>query len=105
MLESLFPDKKPLGQTLTPDEEIVRFSVKPGFSFPPSDISNLTHSDKKKPVNMEVAFMGLIGPSGSMNWRWREIAGKISALPRFMIFSITVLSLFFTWPGKNTNFL
>ncbi|MBC2696346.1 MAG: type VI secretion system baseplate subunit TssG [Desulfobacteraceae bacterium] len=62
LLESLLPDKKPLGQTLLPDEEAVRFSVKPGFSFPPSDISNLTHSDKKIPVNMEVTFYNRCKP-------------------------------------------
>ena len=41
LLESLFPEKKPLGQTLVPEEEAIRFSVNPGFTFPPSDISGL----------------------------------------------------------------
>ena len=64
LLESLFPDRKPLGTTLTPGEEAVRFSSKPGLSFPASDISGLTHEDTAQPADMEVAFMGFIGPSG-----------------------------------------
>jgi type VI secretion system protein ImpH len=64
LLELLSPDKKPLGQTLVPSEEAVKFSVRPGFTFPPSDISSLEQGDEKSPANMAVTFMGLIGPYG-----------------------------------------
>ena len=47
LLERLSPAKKRLGETLDPGEEAVRFSVKPGLSFPPSDISNL-HQDRSR---------------------------------------------------------
>ncbi|MHC1742007.1 MAG: type VI secretion system baseplate subunit TssG [Syntrophobacteraceae bacterium] len=41
LLETLNPHKKPLGEALTPGQEAVRFGVRPGFVFPPSDIAGL----------------------------------------------------------------
>jgi len=76
LLESLHPDKKPLGQTLLPSEEAVRFSVKPGFAFPPSDISSLEPGDEEKPAEMAVTFMGLIGPNGVLPRWYNELAAE-----------------------------
>lgn len=73
-MEGFNPAKKRLGETLNPKEEAVRFSVRPGLSFPPSDISNLEESDRKEPVRMEVRFMGLIGPSGVLPHWFNELA-------------------------------
>jgi type VI secretion system protein ImpH len=74
LLESLFPEKKPLGRTLRPASEVVRFSSQPGLSFPASDISKLEHTEESKPVNMEVTFMGLIGPAGVLPHWYNEQA-------------------------------
>lgn len=41
LLERFGGPRKRLGRTLEPDAEPVRFTVKQGFSFPPSDISDL----------------------------------------------------------------
>ena len=74
LLERFYPNKKPVSSTLLPGEEVVRFKVKPDLTFPPSDISGLEHSDPQKPVSMEVAFMGLIGPAGVLPHTFNELA-------------------------------
>lgn len=72
LLEHLSPDKKPLGKTLVPGEEAVRFSSKPGLTFPASDISKIEQADAKRPADMEVTFMGLVGPSGVLPHCYNE---------------------------------
>ena len=74
LLELMFPDKKPLGQTPSPAREPVRFAVKPGFAFPPSDIANMTEGAERAPLTMEVPFLGLIGPSGVLPHWYNELA-------------------------------
>jgi len=64
LLERFSKDRKAFGSTLTPEEEPARFKVKRGFSFPPSDISMLEEKGPEQAPLMEVAFMGLTGPSG-----------------------------------------
>jgi type VI secretion system protein ImpH len=76
LIESIFPDKKPLGRTLVPAEEAVKFSVRPGFTFPPSDISSLEPGDEESPANIAVTFMGLIGPNGVLPYWLNELAEK-----------------------------
>ena len=101
LLESFFSDRKPLGQTLEPGEEPVRFSVKPGLSFPPSDISDLQRSDDASPVNMEVTFMGLIGPSAVLPYWYNELVmerlrRKDTSLAAFYdIFHHRLITLFY----------
>ena len=74
LLENLYPHKKPIGKTLVPAEEAVRFSSKTGLAFAPSDISKIEHKNREMPVDMEVAFMGLIGPSGILPHWYNELA-------------------------------
>ena len=101
LLESLSPDKQPLGRTLVPEQEAVRFSVKPGFAFPPSDISSLEQNDKDRPVDMAVTFMGLIGPNGVLPHWYNELVEarnrkKNSSLAAFFdIFHHRFISLFY----------
>ncbi len=101
LLENLYPHKKPIGKTLVPSEEAVRFSSKIGLAFAPSDISKLEHKNSEMPVNMEVAFMGLIGPSGILpNW-FNELAMERAYFKDFTttafydMFNHRLISLFY----------
>jgi len=101
LLERFYPNKKPLSSTLLPGEEAVRFSVKPDLKFPPSDISGLDHADPQKPVSMEVAFMGLIGPASVLPNIFNELAlerlyNKDNSLVAFLnLFHHRLISLFY----------
>ncbi len=101
LLENFNGDRKKIGQTLEPLKESVRFSVKPGFAFPPSDISDIKKNSTTGQAEMEVAFMGLIGPSGLLpNW-YNELAVKREkhkdhALVEFLnLFHHRLISLFY----------
>jgi type VI secretion system protein ImpH len=74
LLEGLTRGAKLLGQATRPREEAVNFSVRPGFAFPPSDIAGLTKESENTPARMEVAFLGLIGPSGVLPSWYTELA-------------------------------
>lgn len=66
--------KKPLGEALRPVDEPVRFRVSPGFSFPPSDIADLRFDAEESRFYLNVAFMGLVGPSGILPRWYNELA-------------------------------
>ena len=74
LLEGLTRGAKPLGQATRPREEAVNFYVRPGFAFPPSDIAGRAKESEYAPARMEVAFLGLIGPSGVLPSWYTELA-------------------------------
>lgn len=101
LLESILPDRKALGQTLAPSEEAVRFCVKPGAVFPPSDISALRPAEEAGPVTMEIPFMGLVGPSGVLPYWINELAMErvrekdFSLTAFFDVFHHRLIALFY----------
>lgn len=74
VIERHCEEKKPLGEALRPVDEPVRFRVSPGFSFPPSDIAGLRFDEEESRFHMNVAFMGLVGPSGILPRWYNDLA-------------------------------
>jgi type VI secretion system protein ImpH len=74
LLEELTPGTTPIGVATRPREEAVNFCVRPGFTFPPSDIAGVMKEGESAPARMEVAFLGLIGPSGVLPYWYNELA-------------------------------
>ena len=107
LLEKLYPDRKPLGQTLDPCREAVRFSVPPGLAFAPSDIVGFSPAEEEEPCTMDIAFMGLIGPSGLLPHWYNQMAverrrKKDSSIRAFFdVFHHRLVSLFYLAWKKN----
>lgn len=74
ILEAHYDEKKPLGEALRPGDEPVRFRVKPGFSFPPSDLAGISFDAEESRAYLDIAFMGLVGPSGILPRWYNELA-------------------------------
>lgn len=56
--------ERSLGNRLSPKHDPVQFCVKPGFSFPASDIMAIRNGHARLRPELTVNFMGLIGPKG-----------------------------------------
>lgn len=101
LLEKLYSDRTPLGQTLNPHQEAVRFSVSPGFVFAPSDIAGFSPPAEGTPCSLAVAFMGLLGPSGVLPHWYNEMAvarkrqKDLSISAFFDIFHHRLITLFY----------
>jgi type VI secretion system protein ImpH len=110
LLENLFPSRSQVGQfPSSPSDEIVRFSTNPSFSFPPSEIQELT-AVPNAPAAMKVNFMGLFGAHGVLPQCYTEfllsrIASRDTALADFLdLFHHRLISLFYqAWRKYRTR--
>lgn len=100
VLERLQPGRSPVGRFVDPAEEVVRFSVNPAISFPPSELHALEMPEEGTP-RMTVNFLGLTGPLGVLPVHYtlliadrrRAKDGAIGAF--FDLFHHRLLSLFY----------
>lgn len=100
LLERLRPDRQPVGRHASPSEEVVRFSVNPSLSFPPSEIAALDLPPDGA-ARMSVNFMGLTGPQGVLPYHYTLLAAerrraRDEAYTAFLdLFHHRIISLFY----------
>lgn len=77
LMEKIFPDKKPVGGTALPAEEIVRFRSYISLDFPPSEIRELSSAfdeyTEQERVEMIMCMMGMVGTSGVLPSHYTEL--------------------------------
>jgi type VI secretion system protein ImpH len=66
-------ERKPVGFTAAPQDEIVRFRAKNSLSFPPSEVDSIAEN-VGGPPSMTVTFLGLIGCHGALPMEYTEMA-------------------------------
>jgi type VI secretion system protein ImpH len=100
LLQMFYPNRNPVGVFSAPDSEVVRFSVRPALTFPPSELFELEERRDKSPV-LRVNFMGLIGPLGVLPLYYTElVAERLRERDRVLrdfldIFQHRMVSLFY----------
>lgn len=100
-LLELFSGGRAAGAGLSPTQDPVRFSVRPGFDFPASDIQEISANGNGSSPKMTVNFMGLVGPKGVLPDWYNTHAqnsghGKDHAFTDFLdLFHHRLISLFY----------
>ena len=76
LLEKIYPERSPVGNTAMPADEVVRFRSRIGLDFPPSEIHEINSveaGDTPARLEMLVNFMGVVGVSGVMPTHYTEL--------------------------------
>jgi type VI secretion system protein ImpH len=100
LLAKLNPARRPVGQSASPMQEIVRFHAHASMLFPASAIQNIERLNGKPPA-MTVNFLGITGPQGVLPAHYTELVianerANDRALASFLdIFNHRLVSLFY----------
>ena len=113
LLARLFPDRKHVGGSAKPSEEVARFAARLSLAFPPSSVHDIEHTpDSPDPAKMTVAFMALTGTQGVLPLHYTEFllarkAGKDDTFAAFLdLFNHRLLSLFYrAWEKHHPTVL
>jgi type VI secretion system protein ImpH len=105
LLEKVYPQRRPIGRSVRPEDEIVRFAVRLSMASPPSQIHDLEVTAEGGPAVMTVAFMGLTGPQGVLPLHYTDLLLRLNRDARgperralrdwFDLFNHRLISLFF----------
>lgn len=105
LLEKVAPERKSVGGTALPKDEIVRFRSRIALDFPPSEIHEINEIEGKdgEPARTEmlVNFMGVVGVSGVLPTHYTElvldrIRHRDTAMWSFLdIFTHRAVSMFY----------
>ena len=102
LLARIFPERKRVGGTAQPREEVARFGAQLSMAFPPSAIHDIVRiPDSGDPVRMTVAFLALSGTQGILPFHYTERmiarkAARDNTLAEFLdLFNHRVVSLFY----------
>ena len=104
LLQRLYPEREPVGASVDPRKEAVRFRSKVSIAFPPSAIDEIEappEADADRPARMTVPFWGLTGPIGVLPAPYTEllierVRFKDTALWEFLdLFHHRMLSFFY----------
>ena len=105
LLELMALGRKPVGYDFPPDQEVVRFRALPSRSFPGGSLARIDtrRGDRGRSgaLEMQVAFMGLIGPAGVLPESYLELVlhrqrDRDYALRDFLdLFNHRTISLFY----------
>ncbi|MER3417073.1 MAG: type VI secretion system baseplate subunit TssG [Gemmataceae bacterium] len=106
LLQRWATDKHPVGYSVAPHQEAIRFRAHLSLAFPPSSIHDLEEPSSICPVpRMTVAFLGLYGPNGILPRHYTELLLRVeresrhaekSALRDWLdLFNHRLISLFY----------
>ncbi|WP_246044669.1 type VI secretion system baseplate subunit TssG [Geomonas ferrireducens] len=106
LLERMHPSDVGVGEAISPDTERIRFKARKGFAFPAGDVAGVS-CGADGVVQVEVAHMGLVGPSGMLpHWYHELVLARETAKDHSMgdfydLFHHRLVSLFYRAWKRN----